>query len=110
MSHKQCWTVAVATLALGLSLGCADQGEGERCDTLSGNEDCASGLVCTELETGSGEPLARCCPPKGEKISDDRCIQRPVATGTAGAGGSREAPPEGGSAGSSAVASGAGGA
>jgi hypothetical protein len=112
MSHKQCWAVAVGTLALGVLFGCADQGEGERCDTKSGNEDCASGLVCTELavEPVSGQPLARCCPPEGEKISDDRCIQRSVTTGTGGSGSSSEATSEGGSAGSPVEASGAGGA
>ncbi|MBN1611160.1 MAG: hypothetical protein JW940_31295 [Polyangiaceae bacterium] len=109
MSHKQCWTV-VGTLALGLSFGCADQGEGERCDTLSGNEDCASGLVCTDFTTRSGEPFGRCCPPEGEKISDDRCIQRPVTEETAGTGGSRGTSSEGGAAGQSTVTSGARGA
>jgi hypothetical protein len=110
MSHEQCWTVVVGALALGLCLGCADQGEGERCDPLSGNEDCASGLVCTEIETASEDPFARCCPPEGHKISDDRCIQRPVVNPPSETGGSGEVSSEGGAAGAPVARAGAGGA
>lgn len=98
MSHTQCWAVALGTLVLALSLGCSNQNEGERCDTLSGDEDCATGLVCTELgETATDKPIARCCPPEGEKVSDNRCIQRPsppVAPGSSTSTGGSATDPE----------------
>lgn len=50
-------------LALGSTLGCSRQAEGERCDTNNNNEDCESGLQCTPLRTlGRGTLGAVCCP------------------------------------------------
>jgi hypothetical protein len=34
--------------ALLVAIACADQEEGQRCDPLNGNNDCASGLVCVK--------------------------------------------------------------
>lgn len=43
--------------------GCSKQGEGERCDTLNGSEDCEQGLTCTRLsDFRAGAPGAVCCP------------------------------------------------
>jgi hypothetical protein len=54
----------LARLALGLgslllAWGCADQKEGDRCDTRNGNLDCEAPLVC-RLPTG--RTTALCCP------------------------------------------------
>lgn len=65
------WSAAVA-VAIGLLFGCSLQGEGERCDQQSNNEDCESGLVCTSPLNIVGD-IYRCCPPEGEAVSDDRC-------------------------------------
>lgn len=44
--------------------GCADQGEGERCDPLNYDQDCDDGLQCVELDTlRPGAEGAICCPP-----------------------------------------------
>jgi hypothetical protein len=37
------------TMAVGSANACSNQGEGQRCDKLSGNDDCESGLICTTL-------------------------------------------------------------
>jgi hypothetical protein len=102
MSHKRCWAVAFGITVMAFSLGCADQGEGERCDPLSGDEDCATGLVCMDLgETALRTTIARCCPPEGEKISDHRCIrQSPPASAETGGSVSSDAGLTGGQAGS----------
>lgn len=61
-----------------LALGCADQGEGERCDRRNNNADCESGLVCTSKETlKSNADL--CCPPPPQVPTVAQC--------TPGAGG-----------------------
>lgn len=65
-------------LPLFASFGCADQGEGERCDRRNNNADCESGLVCTSKETlKSNADL--CCPPPPRVPSVAQC--------TPGAGG-----------------------
>ena len=47
--------------------GCADQEEGQRCDPLNGNNDCAAGLVCVRADKlALVEVGAVCCPPAGE--------------------------------------------
>jgi hypothetical protein len=60
-----CGSCALALAAL--FAGCADQGQGERCDPLNGNADCAPGLVCVKAESlALVEVGAVCCPPEGE--------------------------------------------
>lgn len=62
----------VLPFALASSFGCADQGEGERCDRRNNNEDCESGLVCTSKETlKSNSDL--CCPPAPKVPSVPQC-------------------------------------
>lgn len=59
-------------LPLFASFGCANQGEGERCDRRNNNEDCESGLVCTSKETlKSNADL--CCPPPPRVPSVPQC-------------------------------------
>ncbi|HVU00511.1 MAG TPA: hypothetical protein VHE30_02125 [Polyangiaceae bacterium] len=54
-------SLSVAALSVA---ACADQNEGERCDTRNGNSDCASGLVCKHI-TGADTYSAACCPATG---------------------------------------------
>ena len=96
--------------ALPLSLllwapGCSEQGEGERCDLeKNGNQDCETGLVCVSAADLIDHATDRCCPPAGQKISDNHCLR------TAGSGGSGGAAGSGGSAGTDGSAGGTGGA
>ncbi|HEY6459705.1 MAG TPA: hypothetical protein VIY73_06120 [Polyangiaceae bacterium] len=51
--------VVLAAIALA---SCSGETEGQPCDRSagnSGNDDCASGLVCTQVSTATG---SRCCP------------------------------------------------
>jgi hypothetical protein len=49
--------------------GCANQGEGDRCDRRNGNIDCESPLLCLKV-TGRGE---LCCPPAGQASTVPEC-------------------------------------
>lgn len=61
----------ILSVLLASSLGvlavlsaCSNNGEGERCETLNGNEDCENGLTCTparQLPAGF-DSADRCCP------------------------------------------------
>jgi hypothetical protein len=54
-----CLVPFVAALAFA---SCSNETEGQPCDTRAGNsgdDDCASGLVCTAVSSGEGD---RCCP------------------------------------------------
>jgi hypothetical protein len=73
-------------LATSALVACAKQSEGERCDNQNaGNDDCASGLVCTPALQLQDQSADRCCP-KSERSSDPRC-QGPQNVGTGGSGG-----------------------
>ena len=57
-----------------VATGCSRQGEGERCDyTWAGDQDCDSGLVCTQCGWLQDQSVSRCCRPDGT-YSDTRCI------------------------------------
>ncbi len=75
--------VALTTL-LAFTPACDKQAEGERCDQLNGNDDCADGLVCTP---GSqvGQKKDVCCPSSGS--IDPRCTPGGGQSGGGGAGG-----------------------
>jgi hypothetical protein len=54
-------------LAVGIFLAvaaCSNQGEGERCQTANGSDDCRSGedLVCTPFTDLTNTTSDRCCP------------------------------------------------
>jgi hypothetical protein len=78
-----------------LVLACNGQGEGEVCDKNagnSGNDDCASGLVCTpNTQLAAGTVGARCCPVDVSKATTTVC------QGTIGVLDASSAPPDGGS-------------
>lgn len=55
--------LAISALLLVASVGCAEQGEGERCDLNNDNADCEGSLVCTSLRSlNRGTVGAVCCP------------------------------------------------
>lgn len=55
--------ICLAAPVLG---GCAEQGEGERCDPKNDNLDCDGDLVCTTLRSlNRGTVGAICCPRSG---------------------------------------------
>lgn len=56
------------TAALATLWACSNMGEGERCETANGNDDCQSGLVC-RLTSG----VQLCCPPLGQPSSSLEC-------------------------------------
>lgn len=76
------------------SSACASQGEGERCDTNSGNDDCETGLLCltaSQLAIGAKQNNANwglCCPdPKDTSRQPiEACF---AASSTPGAGGAK---------------------
>jgi len=52
----------------GLLEGCNKEGEGDRCDPLSGNSgtnDCEPPLVCSAFSVTASQSVYRCCPPPG---------------------------------------------
>jgi hypothetical protein len=54
--------VVAGLLVLGSLGACSDQGEGERCESLNGNDDCSFGLICTPAALLQGTVSDRCCP------------------------------------------------
>src|SRR5690606_24127429 len=55
--------LATSMLLVASALGCAEQGEGERCDLANDNTDCEGDLVCTSLRSlNRGTVGAVCCP------------------------------------------------
>ena len=104
----------VATIVLPLALwgvlattpGCSRQSEGERCDGDNGDEDCASGLVCTDSqELGTNADI--CCPPDLSTATDIACI--PDTSGGTGGGGGDDTTSSTGGSGAGGDASGGGG-
>lgn len=73
------WTVAVG---LVLFCACSNQGEGQRCSRLSGNngaDDCNAGLSCQRI----GE-LEICCPVPGVAPTVLECMVGPTVQADAG--------------------------
>jgi hypothetical protein len=68
-------------LALLVLTGCAEQAEGERCDRSNADEDCESGLRCTQIQTGEV-----CCP-SNRPPSEDACRTANIGTGGTSSGG-----------------------
>jgi hypothetical protein len=58
---------------------CSNQGEGERCDSLNGNEDCKTdqGLICYPKGQLTNTNSDRCCPADRTKATEPVC-QTPV--------------------------------
>lgn len=83
MMRRWSWLLFAASALI--ALGCSNQGEGERCSRLAGNngdDDCEPGLHCVTV----GQ-LELCCP-TDRTPSDPQCIEGLGTGGTGGAGGS----------------------
>src|SRR5687768_12748528 len=78
--------LAASLTALVLLVACSRQEEGDRCSLQNDDNDCESGLTCKEPDTlrGGSDEVARCCPPEGESISNDRCTPLIGGGGTGG--------------------------
>lgn len=72
--------VAALILLMGSVYACSNQGEGDRCDTRNGDEDCLSGLICTSKGT-LGTDSDRCCPSNRTQSSADVCRQTATPSG-----------------------------
>jgi hypothetical protein len=71
--------------ALLAPMACADQGEGQRCDPLNGNNDCASGLVCVKADKlALVEVGAICCPPQGQDVNAVKECRAELQSGDGG--------------------------
>ena len=57
--------VAILVAGAGFVAACGAQGEGERCATTNGNDDCEAGLVCV--------PKSVCCPQDESQATTDIC-------------------------------------
>ncbi len=88
--HRRFLVVIVAaTFAIGLSAsGCSGEAEGERCDVNddnSGNDDCASGLICYASTNLGGVAEANhtdiCCPSDRTQATTSICAQSPTPPG-----------------------------
>lgn len=63
-------SVLLTSIAVGTA--CSNQGEGERCESLNGNDDCASGLICWEA-IKIFQTVDRCCPSDLTKATAAEC-------------------------------------
>ena len=90
MTIRQFRAASFATLFLVLASGCGEQEEGDRCET---NADCASGLLCVDVND-----VDLCCPQTGATV--DACVGMGlISTNNGGAAGSSAAPAGGTSSG-----------
>lgn len=82
-----------ATIALCLIAGgfialaaCSNQGEGERCDSLNGDEDCKTDedLACYPAGLLTGTASDRCCPKDRTRATHPVCKTPVAVVGTDG--------------------------
>ena len=94
-----------ALLVVSIVPGCSNESEGERCgdDIAKDDDDCQSGLVCTDVHVG-GMTEHRCCNPVRSIINDSRCEDTSGIVTDAGS----DASVSGGSGGTSGTSGGAG--
>lgn len=72
-----------------IASACSNQGEGERCEILNGNDDCNTeeGLICFPMTQLRNTNSDRCCP------ADRSRATHPVCKTSADPGGGDSAPP-----------------
>jgi hypothetical protein len=58
---------------LAVAVACSNQSEGERCDTLNGNDDCTGGLICYPQAQLKDTISDRCCPADRSKATASVC-------------------------------------
>jgi|HubBroStandDraft_6_1064221.scaffolds.fasta_scaffold833043_2 hypothetical protein len=54
-------------------VACSNQGEGEYCDPMNGDNDCQSGLVCIAAPGLTGMFTSRCCPMSAADATTAAC-------------------------------------
>ena len=79
--------LAASVCAFVALTACSNYEEGERCETLNGNEDCADGLTCTpkaQINTPY-DSSDRCCPPDRTRATHPACVvlTTPISTDAA---------------------------
>ncbi|MBX3220700.1 MAG: hypothetical protein KF795_09285 [Labilithrix sp.] len=64
---------------------CSNQGEGERCEILNGDDDCKSdeGLSCYPADQLRDKTAERCCPRDRSKATHPACIAPTTVVGDA---------------------------
>jgi len=73
-------TSLVGLLGIVVLAACSNQGEGERCDHLNGDDDCKTdeGLICYEAKFLNQTNSDRCCPKDRSQAREAVC-QTPVS-------------------------------
>ncbi|MBX3261261.1 MAG: hypothetical protein KIS78_07125 [Labilithrix sp.] len=64
---------------------CSNQGEGERCEVLNGDDDCKTdeGLVCYPMDQLRNASSDRCCPADRSKATHPVCVTPTTVIGDA---------------------------
>jgi hypothetical protein len=63
----------VVGVFVAIFAACSNQGEGERCEILNGNDDCKDGLICTSENLLRNANSDRCCPSDRSKATHPIC-------------------------------------
>jgi len=82
--------IAVLGAFITIASACSNQGEGERCEALNGNDDCRTeeGLICYPANQLKDTNSDRCCP------ADRRKATQPVCKTSTDVGTDATAPPD----------------
>jgi hypothetical protein len=74
--------------SLAVATACSNQGEGERCESANGNEDCKTdeGLICFEAAKLQNSDSDRCCPVDRSKATAAVCKTQVNLLDAAGVG------------------------
>jgi hypothetical protein len=76
LSYKKACLVGALVMSGFLALGaCSNGGEGDRCESLNGNDDCNTdiGLICTPAALLVGTTSDRCCPADRTQATETVC-------------------------------------
>ena len=80
MQRARSYRIIIVFLAVGLAgfvalAACSNYAEGDRCESLNGNEDCVNGLQCTPKAQLSPpfNSSDRCCPPDRTTATTPAC-------------------------------------
>lgn len=78
--RKGAW-IGLGVVALALAIAaCSKYGEGERCQSENGDDDCTSGLTCTPAAQLTNTTSDRCCPSNRSTATEQVC-KVPVSVG-----------------------------